>query len=267
MGRGDLLLGVIVHSKNKKLSLQVTPTSPVTRIKAEVTLKRRHPSFDEKEGYKRKKSKVEVGFGDQTPPLSSKHEADVGPVRKITPSQDDDNAPYSPSKMYENNNDEHTSNKTPHVSFYGEHQPATDTKSVAPPSPVNNALTQLGTAPSDTTKLVDVNTTAVAASLKSALDLPSSANIQTLLSTLSSTKLKELASAVSTLEKISDGPIDQSTLAAAGTAKLRAAFRCLCLCVCVYVYACVLGRVRFPCSKGIFFCHFEALSLTAHNFS
>ncbi len=234
IGRGDVLLGVIVHTRTKRLSLQPTHTSPVTRIKAEVTLKRRHSSADDKEGHERKKHKVEIGFGNQTPPLSSRH---IAETKNETPQDDDadDSAPYSPSKMYESDEEAQSSNvgsmstdvaestkkEILHVSFYGEHQPA-DTDTL---SPVKTAPPQLGGTAPDVTKLVDVNTTAVAASLKSALDLPQSANIQTLLSNLSSTKLKELASAVSTLEKISDGPIDQSTLAAAGTAKLRAAFR------------------------------------------
>ncbi len=237
------MLGVIVHSKSRKLSLHSNHSSPVTRIKAEVTFKRHRSSSNDTEGLQRKKSKVEIGFGNRTPPpISSKHRAET--KREPVKNDDDDSTPYSPSKMYEDSSfDDALSSKvgvevkkekpkTVQMSFYGEHQPATSKSTVAAPSPVK--LLPVVTSPQsgaaikstseDTTKLIDINTTAVAASLKSALNLPPTANIQTLLANLSSSKLKELASAVSTLEKISDGPIDQSTLTAAGTGKLRAVF-------------------------------------------
>ena len=221
------MLGVIVRSKARKPSYhQLNHPSPVTRIRAEVTLKRHHSSSDDSnpEGSHRKRSKVEIGFGGQTPPSSSRYRAETSVVK----TEEDDETPYSPSNMFEDSSLDDVSvpksdkvkkeepPQTVQMSFYGEHQPAT---TEAPSSlPVSSS-----TSAEDVSKKVGINTSAVADSLRTALNLPPSANIQNILANLSSSKLKELASAVSSLEKISDGPIDQSTLAAAGTTKLRAA--------------------------------------------
>lgn len=221
--RADVLLGVIVSSKSRKhhhRHLQDTP-SPATHIRAEVTLKRHHSTGDEGNSgelqKKRIKFQTEIGFGGQTPPSGSRRGVGLSFSTKKEPADDDESAPYSPSNLLDDVDaldsksksvskplaEEKTqSHEGVQVSFYGEHRPLSSVSSFSSQS-LSSSDTSSKVA--GTPSVEEINTSVMAASLKATLNLPPATDIKNILAQLSNDKLKELASAVSSLEKISEG--------------------------------------------------------------
>ena len=192
--RSDTLLGVIVRSKNKKRpsvsqrlatkSAASAPPAAILPTLSDTGIKRHNSASDEMYGgkvVKRSRFQLEVGFGNETPPVLDQEEQKDGT---------DDDSPYEPGSLDpEVKEGEERLMKKIQMSFYGEHRPMESTTEATGASKVAQGGSSSG-APSES-----ISGTA-GGSLELSLQ---SSNIQSLLSQLSKEKFEELASVVSSV--------------------------------------------------------------------
>ena len=222
----DMLLGVIVRSKNRKrasisqrLASQSTtaagfgPLPPPTAVlpsSSETGVKRHNSASDEmyNNGVKVKRTRfqLEVGIGGQTPPILDQEEEEE---EKEDVEEKDEDSPYEPGSLDpEVREGEERLMKKIQMSFYGEHRPmesATDSNSSS-----SSRGAQKEVFSGSSSEATTAGAVAGGAGGGSAEVSLQSSNFQSLLSQLSKEKLEELASVVSSVR-------GQTSAAGAGT--------------------------------------------------
>lgn len=198
-----MLLGIIIRSKHRKHPsvsqrlasqsgilaaaaatgppppLAVLPSSSETGIK-------RHNSASEEilGGVKRTRFQLEIGVGDQTPPILGQTPPSFGEQEEKEKSAD--NSPYEPGCLDPVKEGEERLMKKIQMSFYGEHQPMESTSEKTPRDTASMAVT-------------NTSDTEAAGGSQDPIPQPTSSSFQSLLSQLSKEKLEELASVVSSI--------------------------------------------------------------------